>query len=326
MSTPDANLSSATAAAVPPVSAVTRPSLLQTMTVLIRRELWEHRALWMAPLTVAVILVACAFPVHIGPIELGNDEGFWTNDLNRRAVFGWMQWGFSLPQFIVTAIVLNFYLLDCLYSERKDRSILFWKSMPVSDAATVASKLLTGLVVVPLGVFALTAVTNIVVSAIFVTRASFGSSPIPAAIWDTAAWLKAEALFLYAMVVTILWYTPLAAYLVLVSSWARRNVFLWATLPPVIAVLVERVSAGTHYIQRLIEYRTWGMWQTYDLEPAAYHVTEGDSHSQVVSLTNVFDHLHMGGPFLNIDLWLGIAVAAALAFAAARIRRYRDDT
>jgi ABC-2 type transport system permease protein len=328
MSTPDANLSSAAAPAqvAPPASGVAQLSLLQTMTVLVQRELWEHRALWMAPLTVAVILVACSFPVHIGPLHFGNEEGFWTQDGNRLAVFGWLQWGLAVPQLIVMGILLNFYLLDCLYAERKDRSILFWKSLPVSDAATVASKLLTGLVIVPLGVFALTAVTNLLVSAIFVARASFGTTPIPAAVWSTVVWLKVEALFLYGLIVTIFWYAPLAAYLVLVSSWARRNVFLWAALPPVIAMLVERWSTGTHYVLSLIEYRTWGMWQTSNMEPSVNRAMTGDSHNQIVSLSSVFDNLHVAGPFLNIDLWIGLAVAAAFAFAAARIRRYRDDT
>jgi hypothetical protein len=118
----------------------------------------------------------------------------------------------------------------------------------------------------------------------------------------------------------------LAAYLVLVSSWARRNVFLWATLPPVIAMLVERWASGTHYVLSLIEYRTWGMWNTSNMEHSVNGAITSNGHDQIVSLSSVFDNLHMVGPFLNIDLWIGLAVAAAFAFAAARFRRYRDDT
>jgi ABC-2 type transport system permease protein len=325
VSTPDTNLSSADtpASATGPVSAAAHQSVMQTMIVLIRREFWEHRALWMAPLVIAVLLVACAVPIHIGPMHITAEQGFWSNDSNRLALFGLTQWGLTLPQYLVMAIVLNFYLLDCLYVERKDRSILFWKSMPVSDAATVASKLLTALVVVPLGVYLLTVVTNLLFSAIWVARLSFGAGGV--SLWDTVVWLKVEALMLYGVIVSMFWYAPLAAYLVLVSAWARRSVFLWATLPPVFAILVERLAFGTHYVTGLIEYRTVGIWHSVGLEHSIEHtMTQG--HNHIVSLAGVFDTVNVSGPVLNIDLWLGLAVAAGFAFAAARIRRYRDDT
>jgi ABC-2 type transport system permease protein len=322
MSTPDTNLSGADTpvAEGPPLSAAAQRSAVQTITMLIRREFWEHRALWMAPLVIAVLLVACAFVVHIGP----NAQRFWSDDSNRLALFGLTQWGLTVPQYLVMAIVLSFYLLDCMYVERKDRSILFWKSMPVSDAATVASKLLTALVVVPLGVYLLTVVTNLLFSVILIARSSLGGAPGLSA-WNTVVWLKAEALVLYAVIVSAFWYAPMAAYLVLVSAWARRNVFLWATLPPLFAIIVERLAFGTQYVTGLIEYRTWGIWKAINLGHSMERtMTHGDHH--IPSLAGVFDTLHVSGPFLNIDLWLGLAVAAGFAFAAARIRRYRDDT
>src|SRR5712671_6718356 len=306
MSTPDTNLSSADtpASAAGPVSAAAHQSVMQTMIVLIRREFWEHRALWMAPLVIAVLLVACAFPIHIGPMHITAEQGLWSSDSNRLALFGLTQWGLTLPQYLVMAIVLNFYRLDCLYVERKDRSILFWKSMPVSDAATVASKLLTALVVVPLGVYLLTVVTNLLFSVILITRGSLGGAPGLSA-WDTVVWLKAEALVLYGVIVSAFWYAPMAAYLVLVSAWARRSVFLWATLPPLFAIIVERLAFGTHYVTGLIEYRTWGIWKAinpgHSLERT---MTHGDHH--ILSLAGVFDTLNVSGPFLNIDLWLGL--------------------
>jgi ABC-2 type transport system permease protein len=125
--------------------------------------------------------------------------------------------------------------------------------------------------------------------------------------------------------VAMFWYAPVAGYLILVSAWARRNVFLWATLPPVFAVLVERLASGTHYVSNLIAYRTWGIWNALNLE----HImksTAGHSHDSIVSLPGVFDTLNIAKPFVNVDLWLGVAVAVGFAFAAARIRRYRDDT
>jgi ABC-2 type transport system permease protein len=326
MSTPETDLSSPAAAQVlTPASGVASRPMLQTMITLVRRELWEHRALWMTPLIVAAVLILSAFPIHIGDASFGIH--FDPDDLvgasNRRSMFTLMLWGQIVPQLVVISIVISFYLLDCLYVERKDRSILFWKSMPVSDAATVLSKLLVATVVVPLGVFVLAILTGFVFQGIWSARVAAGAVPDIAVGWDTIAWLKSEGLMLYGLVVGILWFAPFATFLLLVSAWARRNVFLWATLPPVIAVIAERIAFGTTYTANLLEYRSWsGFWEAVfgTVNPA--HVGRG----RIVSLADLFDNVAMSKALLNIDLWLGVAVAAAFVFAAIRIRRYRDDT
>ena len=320
MSTPDANLSNP-AAVAPPVSTTVHQPLSKTMTVLIRREFWEHRSLWIAPLIVAVLLVLTAIPVHIGNVSLGAPDHIFGDARNRLSLFTWIIWGQTVPQYLVMTIVVSFYLMDCLYSERKDRSILFWKSLPVSDATTVISKLLVGLVVVPLGVYLTAMVAGILFQLIWALRVAYGSLPNISVAWDTVAWLKVQGLMLYALIISILWYAPLAASLLLVSAWARKNVFLWTTLPPLIAIIMERIAFGTRYTLHLFQYRTWGIWDALGINPAPEPV-----HGRVVSLANLFDDVAMGKAFLNIDLWLGLAVAAVFVFAAIRIRRYRDDT
>jgi ABC-2 type transport system permease protein len=118
--------------------------------------------LWVAPLVVAAVLIvvtALSGGVHISGdarVQIDGEAVDFINGITpERAVklFGVLIAGLYVPQLIVMLIVLGFYLLDSLYSERKDRSILFWKSLPVSDAHTVASKALVALVVVPLGVW-----------------------------------------------------------------------------------------------------------------------------------------------------------------------------
>jgi len=159
--------------------------------------------------------------------------------------------------------------------------------------------------------------------AIWSARAAAGTVPDIAVGWDTIAWLKTQALMLYGLIIAMLWYAPFTAFLLLVSAWARRNVFLWATLPPVIAILGERIAFGTHYVSSLLEYRSWtGLWQAIfgNLD------VEHPGPKQIVSLADLFDNVSMGRAILNVDLWLGVAVAAAFVFAAVRIRRYRDDT
>jgi ABC-2 type transport system permease protein len=190
----------------------------------------------------------------------------------------------------------------------------------VSDGATVASKLLVGLVVAPLGVFAVALVTNLLFTGVWNFRAFLGHSDA-VMLWDTVVWLKVEAMLLVGLVIAILWYAPLAAYLLLVSAWARRNVLLWATLPPVLAVILERIAFGTHFVGGLLQYRTVGIWRTLGAPHALGLKSIG--HGHVAS--HIFADLNITAALTNIDLWLGLVAAGAFAFAAARIRRYRDD-
>jgi ABC-2 type transport system permease protein len=325
MSTPDTNLSSPdTPVAMAPVSTAAQQSAFRTLLVLIRREFWEHRALWITPLIVGGLLVLTAFPIHLGHMTLGAHEQEFGGADNRVSMFTLMLWGQTVPQYLVMVIVLSFYLMDCLYQERKDRSILFWKSLPVSDASTVISKLLVAVVVVPLGVYLTAMVCGILFQTIWAARTAYGSLPNIVVAWDTVAWLKVQGLMLYGLLVSMLWYAPMAAFLLLVSAWARRNVFLWASLPPVIAIIIERAAFGTRYTQGLLEYRSWsGIWNALLTKPIG---PESIGHGRVYSLAELFDNVSMSRAFLNIDLWLGLAVAAVLVFAAIRIRRYRDDT
>lgn len=312
-----------TAAPASPASTTVQQSMTKVMVVLFRREFWEHRSLWITPLIVAGLMVLAAIPLHIGNIDpQANSAKFFTPE-NRLAWFTLITWAQTVPQYLIMIIVANFYLMDCLYSERKDRSILFWKSLPASDTTTVLSKLLVGLVILPLGVYFLAMIAGVLFQIIWTVRASAGSLPDIAVGWDTVAWLKVQGLMLYGLVVSMLWFAPLAAVLLLISAWARKNVFLWTALPPLIAVIIEKVAFGTRYVAHLLNYRTWGIWSALGVNPTP---PEGAQQGQVVSLANLFDNVEMSKAFLNIDLWLGLAVAAALVFAAIRIRRYRDDT
>jgi ABC-2 type transport system permease protein len=322
MSTSDANLSSAAAIATP-MSPVMYPPWSRTMTVLIRRELWEHRSLWITPLIVAGLLLLAAIPLHVGNGISGGPDDISADARNRLGVFTLLLWAQTVPQYFVMTLVLSFYLMDCLYQERKDRSILFWKSLPVSDATTVVSKFLVALVVAPLGVYLTAMVASVLFQIILAVRIAHGSLPNIAVAWDTVAWLKVQGLMLYGLVVCMLWFAPLAAALLLVSAWARKNVFLWTTLPPVIAIIMERIAFGTRYTLRLLQYRTWGIWDVLGVDPTP---PPGVGHGRVVSLADLFDDISMGKAFLNIDLWFGLAVAAVFIIAAVRIRRYRDDT
>ena len=299
-------------------AATAAKGLTGTLRTLVRREFWEHRSLWLAPLVVTALLALCAL---IGRIHLDMDDaGPVHSEQQRVAIFTLIQWVLAMPQYVVAVFVVAFYLRDCLYAERKDRSILFWKSLPVSDELTVATKALVALVVVPLGVFALALVAHLLFTAILGVRVLIGSLP-PAFTWNTYEWFRTEIVMLLITVAAVLWFAPLAAYLLLVSAAARRAPILWATLPFVLGPVLEWVAFGTRHLMDFINYRINGVWWLLGV-----HNTHIVSKHEVRAVGTALEVLDFRAFLTSIDLWLGLVVAAGLLYAAIRIRRYRDDT
>ncbi len=325
MTSESAEMRAATAPRLAARTAVTRPLL-----TLLKREIWEHPALWVAPLVVTAALLsgaifARAYAPGTAPISIGDAAGR-AQSLREMSTTGLVV-GFGMAQYFVMSVVLWFYATACLYNERRDRSILFWKSMPVSDAKTVASKMLIALAGVPLYVYAVTLLTTLAASAIFAIPRLSG--PAPLGLWDGGAWVQSEAVSFVWLVLAVLWYAPLTAYLLLISAWARRNVQLWAILPPFIAIVVERIAFGSHYLSTWILYRLGPGWQSQGEQwferlftGPLYYASGGPSYSP----GQVFAGMEPLRGFGNVDLWLGLAAAAGLLFAAVRVRRYRDDT
>jgi ABC-2 type transport system permease protein len=292
---------------------------------LLRREFWEYRSLWMAPLTVSVFLILSALLTHGAMTIDASEPTEWLDPQAKTNVFALAMWGLTVPQYLVMIVVLSMYLVDCLHGERKDRSILFWKSLPVSDGATVGAKLCVAAVLVPFGTFALALVTDLLFTIVWDLRAMIGHAPA-LVVWDTVAFLKTQALMFAGLVISVLWYAPFLGCLLLASAWARRNVYLWVTLVPLVAIIVERVAFGTHHIWSFLSYRSGGMWKDVHIEGAVLGSVTSVGQGMVVSIPALFDRAPIAAAFTNIDLWLGLAFTGACAYAAAWLRRYRDDS
>ena len=292
---------------------------------LVRREFWEHRSLWLAPLIVTALLLASALLTHgVAKID-ASDSSEWLDAQVKTNLFALAQWGLTIPQYLVMILLQSFYLLDCLYAERKDRSILFWKSLPVSDGITVLSKLFVGGVILPLGTFVLALVTDVLFTIVWDLRAFIGQAP-DLVVWDTVAFLKTHAVMFLGLLVSILWYAPFWGALLLASAVVRRNVLMWVTVVPLLVVIVERIAFGTHWLMNFLHYRTVGIWGDVHVETAILHSLRGVGGGEIVSIPEVFDRVHVAPAFLDIDLWLGLLFTAGCVFAAARVRRYRDET
>ncbi len=268
------------------------PPVLRT---LIRREFWEHRALWIAPLSVAGLLLLFAI---IGKVSF--DSSLAALPEQRRALFGVFMAYAAIPQFLTMGIITWMYAGDCLYTERKDRSILFWKSMPVSDALTVLAKVLVVTAIVPLGIYVVSAVTTLLMSGIYLARAWQDNAGD--AFWDAGTWLRIQWISLIATVGAVLWYAPITAYLLLVSAWARRSVWLWVFLPPLILAMIEHFALGSNHLWNILAYRGDGLFSQSNL------MTQGAISAPPGSKTGLnllFANVDPIAVFGNVDLWIG---------------------
>ena len=234
----------------------------------------------------------------------------------RAIVLNMSQVIFALLIYLAASIVVAFYALDCLYAERKDRSILFWKSLPVSDGLTVLSKFLVAMVLVPGGVFLLAIASHLIALSIWELRVASGGVPDVVS-WDTVAWVRGELVILLCLILSSLWYAPLVAASMLLSAWVKRGPILWAFLAPFLVWLLELIVFHTFYFWHFIQYRSTGIWHIL--------ATRG-AHSVMSKNMRLLSDLNWAAAFTSLDLWLGVLAAAGLLYAAARVRRYRDDT
>ena len=273
----------------------------------VRRELWENRAIYIAPLAVAVVFLVAFLIGAIHP-PLKMRDAMALDPVQHQDL---VEQPYTFAAFLLmgtTLIVAMFYCLEALYSERRDRSILFWKSLPVSDLTTVLAKLSIPLVILPLATFAITIVTQWIMlllsSALMLAR---GQSVAP--LWSHLPLFQMSLMLLFHVVaIHGLQFAPVYAWVLLVSSWARRAPLLWAVLPPLAIGVAEKIAFHTSHFAALLGYLLGG----------GPEVVTGKM--EMLPLTPIA----VGEFFIYPGLWIGLAVAAAFLAAAVRLRRYRE--
>jgi ABC-2 type transport system permease protein len=274
----------------------------------IRRELWENRSIYIAPLAAAaVVLVAFLFGIIVMPgHRMSTVMALDPAKQRAQIVF---PYNIAAGLIMATAFFVGlYYCLDTLYSERRDRSILFWKSLPVSDLTTVLSKASIPLVLM-LFSFVLTFVTQFIML-LLSSAVVLADGLSVATLWTHVSLLHRSLMLLYHLLtVHGLWYAPIYGYLLLVSAWARRAPFLWAVLPPLAISAVEKIAFNTTHFASWVAYRFSG--------PEPFTPAPGGT------LMDVMAALTPAQFFSTPGLWTGLAAAAAFLFAAAQLRRYR---
>ncbi len=275
----------------------------------VRRELWENRSVWIAPLAVAVLATLAFFitvPALPGSVRALSGPDMTNAHMTVHGPYG----GAAMLGFATAFVVGFFYCLDALQGERRDRSILFWKSLPVSDRTAVLAKASIPFVVLPLLVFAFTAAAFLIMmlvgsAVVAVTGASVGM------LWRHAEPMQSGLTVLYAVIVLALWHAPIYGWLLLVSGWARRTAFLWAVLPFVAVAGVERILFGTMRFPYFLKHLLLG-W--VDRAFAFQNDAMGDMLGALTPAR-----------FLSTpSLWIGLAFTVACLAVAIRLRRHRE--
>jgi len=294
-------------------SRVNTPAIIsasQLMYWSVQRELWENRSIYIAPLAVAALFL---FGFTISMIHLPGKMGaaLALGPLHQHEVIA-QPYDFAALLIMATTFIVGiFYCLEALHGERRDRRILFWKSLPVSDLTTVLSKASIPLVVLPLLTFAITVATQAIML-LLGTAVLLGSGLSVETLWTQVPlftmWL---GLFYHLVTVHALYYAPIFGWLLLVSSWARRAAFLWAGLPLLAIAFVEKIAFNTSHVFAMLESRISG-----GPEAAAFPMPAG---VPMDSMT----HLALLGFLASPGLWIGLAMAAAFLAAAVRLRRYQ---
>jgi ABC-2 type transport system permease protein len=251
---------------------------MKTLAWCVRRELWEHRWVYVAPAAGGLTLIG-GFVVH-GHAEI---------------------LGIVLRALLIGGTLVAFvYCSEALHGERRDRSILFWKSVPVSDRVAVLSKALVAVAVVPAIILALMWLSQLLARGLIAN-----GSAAPDARLVSPGWAATE------MLATVLWQAPTYAWFLVVSGLARRAPLLWAMVAPTLVITIAGMVGAPR-----------ALGDAFASRGPLRHLPGPDALN---GMPTRFDMGIVPAPALLSSgaLWWGLAIAAALLALAAHLRRRR---
>jgi ABC-2 type transport system permease protein len=319
---------------------------MNTMKWLVKREFWEHKGgFYWTPAVIGAIMTFILALTVFGAAYYGGKHGMQINgaqvtslsrvmDANDRAEMvaaiatGYM--GTAAPLFMAMAFVVFFFCLGALFDERKDRSVLFWKSLPVSDWETVLSKVATALVIAPLITLAFATITGVLNLLIICTAAAMSGVNVFGAVLSSSATYLAPFQLASIIPVYIVWALPTVGWLMMVGAWARTKPFLWAVgVPCLIGALSSWFNAmfdfgwsiewfWQHIVARGLLSVAPGSWFAFT------PVTPEVSYLQ----HNADNMILVGESWRTLgtaNAWIGAAIGSAMVFAAIRLRRWKDE-
>jgi ABC-2 type transport system permease protein len=313
---------------------------------LLKREYWENRGgfLW-APLvtgglfvllTIMGILITEAAAgrarIQIGMLRLG--DALQAMDTKARLLFG-LGVDSAIVQIavligFVVGIVVFFYCLGALYDERRDRSILFWKSLPVSDGETVLSKVVAAGLLAPLIGFVAVVATSFMALLVLTLWLALRGTGLAGMVWTESHLFRVLLTLIATVPVGMVFALPTIGWLMLCSAWARSKPFLWAVLIPVGAGimvawfgLMQSLSLPStwfwkHVVARMLGGTFPGNWINLD---TFRHLEHAESPEVALSLMSPITPL---ASLADPAPWIAAAAGAGMIYLAIRLRRRRE--
>ena len=311
---------------------------MRAYSALGKREIWEHKSFWIVPAVIGCLGLLLVFygcgallvTAHQGMININNNINF--TGLDRAQVVRAFIIGSAAFFNTIMLFMVWFYLMDSLYADRKDRSVLFWKSMPISDTSTVLSKLFTGMVTAPALMLVAVIATEIITGILIIIVASFFSVNLLPLVMQPGTIILAWVTLAFALIVQSLWLIPFFGWFLLCSAWARKLVLAWAVLIPLGAMIVERLFIGTHYLSNAIfghiaKLFTMVMSGHYTVNGVTIGsgIEIGDKSDMVASHSPIMTLGSLASVFAQPEMWIGIAIGAIFVFGAIWLRRNRSE-
>lgn len=315
---------------------------MNRLIALIRREYWENKgAFRTTPLVIGGIYIAFLLMSIFTTAHFDNEMYTFREAIRMlaeqtpefRSVHGSeVMLGSSLFFTVVLAFVVFFYLLGALYDDRKDRSILFWKSLPASDTLTIASKLLSAMVLAPLLFWVIIVITQIIMAGIASLMVlSVGENPWTLFL-SVVNPFKAWALLLVSYLAASIWFLPMYGWLLLVSSFAPRIPLLFAVLPPVVfAILQVWITFLETFTFNASLFGLIGEWVANSPAILTAQVHDGQGTLALgMPLTKDFDHAVTVANILDrlfsLQMAGGLAVAAVFLAGALWLRHRATES
>ena len=338
------------------------PHATHKFKLLLKREFWEHKGgffwapIWAGGISLVLTLMALVVAevagrraVASGKMQIDGDVNI--NGLDLSALTSKMDAGdlqklaggidisavmSSAWPMVVLAFVVFFYCLGSLYDERKDRSVLFWKSLPVSDRDTVLSKAASALLVAPLiavGVAIACMFGFLLLLSTFVLL--HNGNPMTL-VWGPGNPLQLAGSMLATIPVYALWALPTVGWLLLCSAWSKSKPFLWAIMLPVFS----GIFISWFDIMNLFDLESGWFWKNIvargllSAVPGTWfdvahinnaHITSSEAARQIESVHQLLSLKTTYAVLLTPQLWIGAVVGAAMIYGAIRLRRWRDD-
>ncbi len=316
---------------------------MNTFEWLLKREYWEHKGafLW-APVVVGLIMAAFVLVsliialsglssgMQINGIDVTNLASVITPEQKAAfaAKFAFGYAGISMPIFIALGFCVFFFCLGTLYDERRDRSVLFWKSLPLSDHATVLSKVVMAIGIAPAIAIVVGCITSVFIGFLICLAAAVAGINVFGEVLSTPATYLAPLQIAAMLPIYALWALPAIGWLIMVSAWARSRPLLWAIGVPVMTGIL------LSWAQRMfsIDWNSAWYWKNVvgrllaSVLPGSWLSERSAAAGIEGPLTALSGVLNQSWQLLaHANIWIGAVAGVAMIYAAIRLRGWRDE-